>query len=152
MARKSKKQEVEETENNGEEIIIEDAPEPFNPKEDSEELDDFVDYITTPNITLGTQYRKKIQVLMDGKKMALAIRPLTQDEIRLARQGEELHQGTFQQNIVQTGAYSLKGKEIPYLVLKEKIPAGVVEYIADEILKYSGYGLTEEEINDLKKL
>lgn len=139
-----------------EEVIIEDAPLDVAPDEqpngNQKEVIDFVEYVTEPNITLGTDYKKKIRVRMDNKLMELAIRPLSDKEFKLARQGEEMGQGTFEANVVQTGATSLDGEhKIPFSILEDKIPAGVVEYIANEIAIFSGYGMSQEDVKQLKK-
>ena len=153
MARpkKAKKTEVDEEM----EKIIEETPEEIQLSQNTNqktEVIDFVEYVTEPNITLGTDYRKKINVKMDNKVMQLAIRPLTDREFKLARQGEEMGQGTFEANVVQTGATSIDGEhKIPFSILEDKIPAGVVEFIANEIAIFSGYGMTQEEVSQLKK-
>ena len=153
MARTKKAKKTEKNE----EVIIEDAPvdreSPDTGVElEKEEVVDFVQYVTEPNITLGTDYKKKIRVKMDNKIMELAIRPITDKELKLARQGEELGQGTFEQNVVQTGATDLTGeKRIPFSVLEDKIPAGVTSYLASEILSFSGFNLTDEDVRELKK-
>lgn len=144
-AKKDKKIELEEE-------LDEDVPVEIEQNTNTTEVIDFVTYVTEPNITLGTDYRKKINVKMDNKIMELAIRPLTDKEFKLARQGEEMGQGTFEANVVQTGATSVDGEhKIPFSVLEDKIPAGVVEYIANEIAIFSGYGMTQEDIKQLKK-
>lgn len=151
MAR-PKKAKLEEIEDVIEEdVITEDIPVEQNTNTKTEIID-FVEYVTEPNITLGTDYKKKINVKMDNKLMQLAIRPLTDKEFKLAKQGEEMGQGTFEANVVQTGATSVDGQhKIPFSVLEDKIPAGVVEFIANEIAIFSGYGMTQEDVKELKK-
>lgn len=139
MARKKATQEEEE-------VIISETP--INEVEEV----DFVEYISEPNIKLGTDFRKKIKVTLDGKSMSLAIRPLSQNEILMIQQSADLGQGTFAELVVSTAGYSLDGKKnVPLAVLEDKIPAGVVVSISDEILKFSGYGLDNEAVNELKK-
>ena len=152
-AKKSKKAKKEE-----EEVIIEDVPteeeNEFVPEEatEEEEIIDFVSYVTESNITMGTDFKKKIRVKMDNKIMEVAIRPITDKELRFARQGEELGQGSVEQNIVQTAVTDLSGKKtIPFSVLEDKIPAGVTSYLANEILGLSGFNLTEDDLRQLKK-
>ena len=95
MAR-TKKAKLEEIEDVIEEdVITEDIPVEQNTNTKTEIID-FVEYVTEPNITLGTDYKKKINVKMDNKLMQLAIRPLTDKEFKLAKQGEEMGQGTFE--------------------------------------------------------
>ena len=140
MPRKStKKSEIEE------EVI---SKTPIN---DVEEID-FVEYISEPNIKLGTDFRKKIKVTLDGKTMSLAIRPLSQNEIMSLQQSADMGQGTFAELVVATAGYSLDGKKnVPLPIIEDKIPAGVVVSISDEVLKFSGYGLPDEAVDDLKK-
>jgi hypothetical protein len=77
---------------------------------------------------------------MDNKNMQLYIKALTSNQIRAARINEEKGFGTFSENIVHMGSFSLKGKTIPLEVLQNKIPAGVIDKISDRIIKYSLYG------------
>lgn len=108
-------------------------------KEVSHVDEDFVDYVTREKI-YGTDIPKKILIKMDNKNMKLQIRALTSTQIRTARLNEENGSSTFQENIVQMGAYSLSGKKIPMKFIQNKIPAGVVDKISDRIIKYSLYG------------
>lgn len=101
--------------------------------------EDFVDYVTKEKI-FGTDIPKKILVKMNNKNMKLNIRALTSNQIRSARLNEEKGLGTFQENIVHMGAYSLTGKKVPMDIIQNKIPAGVVDKISDRIIKYSLYG------------
>lgn len=101
--------------------------------------EDFVDYVTREKV-YGTDIPKKILIKMDNKNMKLQIKALTSNQIRTARLNEENGSGTFQENIVQMGAYSLSGKKIPMEFIQNKIPAGVVDKISDRIIKYSLYG------------
>lgn len=140
MARKKASKEA----NDGTSEIVEDAPK-------SSDVIDFVNYISEPNIKLGTDFRKKIKVKFDGQIMHLAIRPLSSEELFRINQEVEIEEIPLNVLIVYYGAYSLEGKQIPLHILEEKVPAGVVSYIADKISEYTGYGLTDEEIEELKK-
>ena len=100
---------------------------------------DFADYINN-NSLYGTDIPKTILVKMNNKKMRLNIKALTSNQIKTARINEEEGNGTFQENIVHMGAYSLKGNQIPMELLQTKIPAGVTDKISDKIIKYSLYG------------
>ena len=139
MARKK----ATKTNDEGQNEVIPDAPEG--------ETIDFVEYISEPNIKLGTDFRKKIQIKFDGKLMDLAIRPLSSEELMRINQEVELEGTPYTVLIVYYGAYSLEGKSIPRHILEEKIPAGVVSYIADKISDFSGYNLTDEDVEALKK-
>lgn len=101
--------------------------------------EDFVDYVTKEEL-FGTDIPRKILVKMDNKNMKLYIRALTSNQIKTARLNEENGSGTFQENIVHMGAYSMSGKKIPLEIIQNKIPAGVIDKISDRIIKYSLYG------------
>lgn len=110
------------------------------PEKEFETADeDFVDYVTREK-TFGTDIAKKLMIRMDNKIMKVYIRALTSNQIKAARLNEENQSGTFQENIVRMGAYSLGGKRIPMEIIQNKIPAGVVDKISDRIIKYSLYG------------
>lgn len=130
--------------NDGENEVIKDTPKGV------EEID-FVEYITEPNIKLGTDFRKKIDIKFDGKLMQLAIRPLSSEELMRISQEAEVEGTPYNVLVVYYGAFGLNGKQIPRHILEEKIPAGVVTYIADKISEFTGYGLTDEEVEELKK-
>lgn len=138
MARKK------QTEEKGTSEVIPDTPK-------GEEVIDFVEYITEPNIKLGTDFRKKIDIKFDGKLMELAIRPLSSEELMRISQEAEVEGTPYNVLVVYYGAYGLNGKQIPRHILEEKIPAGIVTYIADKISEFTGYGLTDEEVEELKK-
>ena len=139
MARKK----ATKTNDEGQNEVIPDAPEG--------ETIDFVEYISEPNIKLGTDFRKKIQIKFDGKLMELAIRPLSSEELYRINQETEIENVPLNVLIVYYGAYSLEGKQIPLHILEEKIPAGVVSFIADKISAYTGFDMTDEDIEELKK-
>lgn len=140
MARKK----ADKSQDDGKSEVVENAP-----KENK--AIDFVDYITESNIKLGTDYRKKIQIKFDGKLMELAIRPLSSEELYRINQETEIEEIPLNVLIVYYGAYSLDGKQIPLHILEEKIPAGVVSFIADKISAYTGFDMTDEDIEELKK-
>lgn len=140
MARKKQAK----TEADGEVEVINDTPK-------GSDAIDFVEYITEPNIKLGTDFRKKIEIKFDGKLMELAIRPLSSEELMRISQEAEVEGTPYNVLVVYYGAYSLSGKQIPRHILEEKIPAGIVSYIADKISDFTGYGLTDEEVEELKK-
>lgn len=133
-----------DTQNDGKSEVVENTP-----KENK--AIDFVDYITESNIKLGTDFRKKIQIKFDGKLMELAIRPLSSEELYRINQETEIENVPLNVLIVYYGAYSLEGKQIPLHILEEKIPAGVVSFIADKISAYTGFDMTDEDIEELKK-
>ncbi|MBE6513377.1 MAG: ABC transporter ATP-binding protein, partial [Methanobrevibacter olleyae] len=111
-----------------------------NIKEENNNVDlDFVDYVTTED-KIGCNIPRKMVIKMDNKKMKLYIKALTSNQIRTAKINEEKGHGTFSENIVHMGSYSLKGRQIPLEILQNKIPAGVVDKISDKIIKYSLYG------------
>lgn len=120
--------------NDEKEFIEETAVEESN----DDELD-FVEHVNS-SLAYGTDIGKRITVKMNNKKMNLNIKPLTSNQIKTARINEEEGNGTFQENIVHMGAYSLKGTQIPIELLQRKIPAGVTDIISDKIIKYSLYG------------
>ena len=150
MARKKSKK----TEENDIEVVEEtsfDELEETAENGEAEEID-FLEYISQQNVRMGTDYRKKIHIRMDNKKMVLAIRPLSYNEVESIRQQSKLGQGIFENLVVCHGAYGVNGKPIPLAILeKDKIPAGVVDKIAGEIMKFTGYGLPEEASEELKK-
>lgn len=133
-----------DTQNDGKSEVVENTP-----KENK--AIDFVDYITESNIKLGTDFRKKIQIKFDGKLMELAIRPLSSEELYRINQETEIENVPLNVLIVYYGAYSLEGKQIPLHILEEKIPAGIVSFIADKISAYTGFDMTDEDIEELKK-
>jgi len=100
---------------------------------------DFVDYVTTEE-KIGCNLPRKILLKMDNKQMGVYIKALTSSQIRTARINEEKGLGTFQENIVHLGAYSLTGKNIPLEFIQTKIPAGIIDKLSDRIIKYSLYG------------
>ncbi|WP_323736356.1 ABC transporter ATP-binding protein [Methanosphaera sp. ISO3-F5] len=100
---------------------------------------DFVDYVNEEEI-VGTDIPKHILIKMDNKKMRVKIRALTSNQIRSARLEEDKGNGTFQENIVHMGAYSLNDNNLPMNIIQTRIPAGVIDKLSDRIIKYSLYG------------
>lgn len=107
---------------------------------DEGNVDDFVEYVLDDGNVIGTGSRKKIIFNLKNKRMALIIRPLSSSEISMARENEENHAGTFQENIVHLAAYSNGGQNIPLDVIQKKLPAGLVDELAGRIVEYSRYG------------
>lgn len=124
-------------------------------KAEFEEIDDdeidFVNYFSEPNIRGGTQYRKKIVFEMYGKTMKVAIRPITQLEMNIAQENEKMGNGTGDESIVHMACYSMDGKQLPFSVIQDKIPGGFITFLATEIIKFSGFGITAKQVDELKK-
>lgn len=108
------------------------------PMHNDETVEDFVEYMMDEN-NYGVN-RKKIVFSLNNRKMALIIRPLTSTEVSIARQKEEKHEGTFQENVVHMASYSVRGEKIPLNIIRKQLPAGLTDEIARRIIDYTRYG------------